>query len=92
MKEASVLVRQYVKAGFTKIHIDTSMKVASYPADVRLSDEIISRRGSLLASVAEKAYAELKEENQDAVHPVYIVGSEVPIRGVPRTRSTRASR
>ena len=81
MKEASELVRQYVKAGFTKIHIDTSMKVASDPADVRLSDEIISRRGALLASVAEKAYAELKEENQDAVHPVYIVGSEVPIPG-----------
>ena len=29
MQEASELIRQFVLAGFTKIHIDTSMKVAS---------------------------------------------------------------
>lgn len=81
MAESSELIRQYVLAGFTKIHIDTSMKVASDPADVRLSDEIISRRGAQLAKVAEEAYAELKKNNPDAVHPVYIVGSEVPVPG-----------
>ena len=46
MKEAAELIRQYVMAGFTKIHIDTSMKVASDDPDVRLSDETISRRGA----------------------------------------------
>ncbi len=81
MSEASELIRQFVLAGFTKIHIDTSMKVASDNPDERLSDETISRRGAELAKVAETAYAELLKENPDAVHPVYIVGSEVPIPG-----------
>ena len=81
MEESRELIRQYVLAGFTKIHIDTSMKVASDDPDTRLSDEIISRRGAELASVAEEAYKELKAKDPDAKHPVYIVGSEVPIPG-----------
>ena len=81
MSEASELIRQYVAAGFTKIHIDTSMKVASDSPDERLSDETISRRGAMLAKVAEEAFAELKKNNPDAIHPVYVVGSEVPIPG-----------
>ncbi len=81
MAESSELVRQYVSAGFTKIHIDTSMKVAGDDPDTRLSDETISRRGAMLARVAEDAYAELLKKDPDAIHPVYIVGSEVPIPG-----------
>ena len=81
MAESSELIRQYVEAGFTKIHIDTSMKVASDDPDTRLSDEVIARRGAHLAKVAEDAWHHLKEKNPDAVHPVYIVGSEVPIPG-----------
>lgn len=78
---ARELVYQYVKAGFTKIHIDTSMKVADDDPNERLSDAVISRRGAELAEVCEKAYQELLEENPDAIQPVYIVGSEVPIPG-----------
>ncbi len=81
MAEASELVRLYVLAGFTKIHIDTSMKVASDDPETRLPDETIARRGAQLAKVAEEAYAELLKTNPDAIHPVYIVGSEVPIPG-----------
>ena len=81
MAEAAELIRQFVLAGFTKIHIDTSMKVASDDPDTRLSDEVISRRGAALAQVAEDAYHELLKENPEAMHPVYIVGSEVPIPG-----------
>jgi D-tagatose-1,6-bisphosphate aldolase subunit GatZ/KbaZ len=81
MAEAAELIRQFVLAGFTKIHIDTSMKVASDDPDTRLSDEVISRRGAELAQVAEDAYHDLLKENPEAVHPVYIVGSEVPIPG-----------
>jgi len=81
MEEASELIRQYVMAGFTKIHIDTSMKVASDDPDTRLSDEVIAGRGAALARVAEDAYAQLLKEQPDAVHPVYIVGSEVPTPG-----------
>ena len=81
MAYARQLVHDYVKAGFTKIHIDTSMKVADDDPNVRLSDETIARRGAELAAVCEEAYQELKKENPDAIRPVYIVGSEVPIPG-----------
>lgn len=81
MKEAEELIRCYVAAGFTKIHIDTSMRVADDDVNERLSDETIARRGARLAKVAEETYAKLKEENPDAIEPVYIVGSEVPIPG-----------
>lgn len=81
MKDAKELVRCYVAAGFTKIHIDTSMKVASDDANVRLSDEIIAKRGAALAKVCDETYKELLKSNPDAIAPVYIVGSEVPIPG-----------
>lgn len=81
MKEAKTLVHDYVKAGFTKIHIDTSMKVKNDDPNIRLSDEIISRRGATLAKVCEEAYLELLKNNPNAIHPVYVIGSEVPIPG-----------
>lgn len=81
MKEADELIRCYVSAGFTKIHIDTSMRVKDDDVNIRLSDETIARRGARLAKVAEEAYAKLLETNPDAIEPVYIVGSEVPIPG-----------
>lgn len=81
MAYARQLVHDYVKAGFTKIHIDTSMKVADDDPDARLSDETIARRGAELAAVCEEAYQELLKEDPNAVRPVYIVGSEVPIPG-----------
>ncbi len=81
MKNSEVLIHDYVSAGFTKIHVDTSMKVNDDDPNVRLSDEIIARRGVHLVKVAEKAYQELLKENPDAVEPIYIVGSEVPIPG-----------
>ena len=52
MADSEELIHHYVAAGFTKIHIDTSMKVNSDPEDVRLSDEIIAGRGAHLAKVA----------------------------------------
>lgn len=81
MEDAKELVRCYVAAGFTKIHIDTSMKVASDDPEVRLSDEIIAKRGAILAKVCEDTYQELLKTDPDAIRPVYIVGSEVPIPG-----------
>jgi len=81
MEEAKELVRQYVLAGYTKIHIDTSMKLNDDKIDERLSDETIARRGAILCSECEKAYLELLKLNPKAIHPIYIVGSEVPIPG-----------
>ncbi len=81
IKEAKEMVRLYARAGYTKIHLDTSMRVADDSREERLSDETIARRGAALLKVAEEAYAELLTEVPDAVHPVYIIGSEVPIPG-----------
>lgn len=81
MEKSRELVRCYVAAGFTKIHIDTSMKVADDDPNTRLSDAIIARRGAQLARVCEDTYQELLKTNPNAVRPVYIVGSEVPIPG-----------
>lgn len=81
MAYARTLLHDYVLAGYTKIHIDTSMKVADDDPNERLSDETIARRGAELARVCEDAYQELLKTKPDAVRPVYIVGSEVPIPG-----------
>lgn len=81
LKNSVDLIKAYVSAGFTKIHLDTSMKVASDDPNTRLSDETIAKRGAMLCKVAEETYAELLKTNPDAVEPVYIVGSEVPIPG-----------
>lgn len=81
MLEAEELIRHYVGAGFTKIHIDTSMKVNDDDPDTRLSDETIAKRGAYLAKVAQDTYAELLKKDPEAIAPIYIVGSEVPIPG-----------
>lgn len=81
MKNSEDLINAYVSAGFTKIHVDTSMKVNDDDPNTRLSDEVIARRGVHLVKVAENAYKKLLETNPNAIEPVYIVGSEVPIPG-----------
>ncbi len=75
------LVRQCVLAGFTKIHLDTSMRVADDDRTVPLSNNTIAHRGAILMKVCEDAFLELQKQNPDAVHPVFIIGSEVPIPG-----------
>ena len=80
MEKSIELVYQYTRAGFTKIHLDTSMKVAD-DAEGLLSTEVIARRGATLYKAAIKGYEELKAEKPDAIRPVFIVGSEVPIPG-----------
>lgn len=71
---------QYARAGFTKIHLDTSMKVADDPEGL-LSTETIARRGATLYKAAMKGYEDLKAEKPDAMRPVFVIGSEVPIPG-----------
>lgn len=80
MANAEELVYQYTRAGFIKIHLDTSMKLADDPEGM-LSTETIAKRGVRLYKVCMKAYEELLAEKPDAVRPVFIIGSEVPIPG-----------
>ena len=81
MQKSEELIRDYVRAGFTKIHIDTSMRVATDSRTECLSDETIARRGAALAYAAEDEFAALKAHCPDAIHPIYCIGSEVPVPG-----------
>lgn len=80
MQHSAELVYQYARAGFTKIHLDTSMKVADDP-DGLLSTETIARRGIILYQAAMRGYRELKTEKPQTLRPVFVIGSEVPIPG-----------
>ncbi len=81
MEKAKVLVRQCVLAGYTKIHLDTSMKLGDDPKDEPLAVEKIAQRGAILYKECEEAFQELIQKDKDAVHPVFVIGSEVPIPG-----------
>ena len=79
MANSEELVREYVLAGFEKIHLDTSIRLAEDTDG--LDDQTIAQRGAQLCRVAEQAYQERKKTVPDAAAPVYIIGSEVPIPG-----------
>ena len=81
MSNAVELVKMFVAAGYQKIHLDTSMKLGDDPADQPLSRDKVAQRGALLFKACEETFAELRRRQPDAVHPVYIIGSEVPIPG-----------
>lgn len=81
MNYSKELVRQTVLAGYLKVHLDTSMRVMDDDVNQPLSDDTIARRGAILMKVAEEAYQDLQKLNPDAIHPVFVVGSEVPIPG-----------
>lgn len=75
MAEAEEMIAAYVKAGFTKIHLDCSEGCAGEPA--ALSDGPAAARAARLAQVAEAAAP-------DASALRYIVGTEVPPPGGAR--------
>lgn len=79
MNKAEVLVHDFVLAGFTKIHLDTSMHLADDGKE--LLTETIAERGIRLMKVCENAYVKRLEIYPNSPMPVYIIGSEVPIPG-----------
>ena len=81
MEKSKELVKMFVLAGFKKIHLDTSMRVADDPTDEMLSDEVIARRGAILYEACEEAYQELLKTNPEEARPAFVIGSEVPIPG-----------
>jgi D-tagatose-1,6-bisphosphate aldolase subunit GatZ/KbaZ len=80
MPKAIELVRDCVLAGYTKIHLDTSMRLGGDPGDSSspLADEIISSRAGDLCRAAEEAYKQLPSGSPA---PLYVIGTEVPIPG-----------
>jgi D-tagatose-1,6-bisphosphate aldolase subunit GatZ/KbaZ len=81
MAKSEKLVSDFVKAGFTKIHLDTSMKLQD-DGDGKLSPEVIAERGASLCAAAEEAFQSVGKDRQ---RPVYVIGSEVPIPGGTQT-------
>ena len=74
MAKAADMIREYVSAGFRKIHLDCSMACAADPEP--LPEAVVAARAATLAAVAEKAW---REAGGDA--PVYVIGTEVPTPG-----------
>jgi D-tagatose-1,6-bisphosphate aldolase subunit GatZ/KbaZ len=80
MEKAIELVHACVLAGYTKIHLDTSMRLAGDPGDSSspLADELISSRAADLCRAAEYAHKKLPSGSPA---PLYVIGTEVPIPG-----------
>ncbi|HEV7135370.1 MAG TPA: D-tagatose-bisphosphate aldolase, class II, non-catalytic subunit [Steroidobacteraceae bacterium] len=74
LSRASVMVSEYVRAGYRKIHLDCSMPCAGDPPV--LTDEIVAERTAALCTHAEEAWRKSGGEP-----PVYVVGTEVPVPG-----------
>ncbi|HEX3028101.1 MAG TPA: class II D-tagatose-bisphosphate aldolase, non-catalytic subunit [Clostridia bacterium] len=81
MEKSIELIREYVLAGFTKIHLDTSMHLADDDTGKKLDTSVIAERGAVLCKAAETAFKEIMSLSDELQTPVYIVGSEVPIPG-----------
>jgi D-tagatose-1,6-bisphosphate aldolase subunit GatZ/KbaZ len=71
MGKAEQLIQHFVEAGFVKIHLDCSMRLANDP-EGGLDVELSARRTARLARAAERV------GNRDLR---YVIGTEVPIPG-----------
>jgi len=80
MQRANILVREYVKAGYQKIHLDASMFLADDKGDrtKHLADDIVAGRAAELCLSAEQAWEKFRK---GFPKPVYIIGTEVPLPG-----------
>ncbi|MBR2521582.1 MAG: class II D-tagatose-bisphosphate aldolase, non-catalytic subunit [Coriobacteriales bacterium] len=81
MANAEELVVACIKAGYSKIHLDTSMRVASDDPNLPFATATCARRGAKLCAACENAFAEYAAEHPEAQPPVYVIGSEVPVPG-----------
>ncbi len=71
MDRSKEMIRDYVRAGFVKLHLDCSMQLADDPPGA-LKPEVIAERAAQLAGVAaENGGEDLR----------YVIGTEVPIPG-----------
>lgn len=71
LQQAGKTIKQYVAAGYTKIHLDASMACAGESGP--LNDGVIAERAADLCATAESAAGPEK--------PLYVIGTEVPPPG-----------
>ena len=94
MQKAVDMVRDYVQAGYSKIHLDASMRLGDDDPRRPLDVELAADRTVLLARVAERTLActsaagtgaKVPKPSQGSQKPStglrYVIGSEVPIPG-----------
>ena len=81
MPKAEALVRSCVAAGYSKIHLDTSMRVGDDDPREDLAVQTCARRGAELCAAAEDEFARYAAAHPGAEPPVYVLGSEVPVPG-----------
>lgn len=74
MAKAEVLIADYVKAGFSKIHLDASMSCADDP--IPLAPFTVASRAARLCAVAERVAT-----GQQKQKLTYVIGTEVPVPG-----------
>ena len=81
---AKKMFEDYVNAGFSKLHLDASMKCADDGnPDEPLASSIIAERAAMLCKVAEDTYNNNTSRKFDP--PVYVIGTDVPIPGGMKT-------
>lgn len=84
LSKARELIRAYVEAGFTKVHLDASMRLGDDPGDSQTppDPEVVAGRSAELCQVAEEAYT---AGPAGSTAPVYVIGTDVPTPGGARS-------
>ncbi len=75
MRHAVAMVEEYVEAGFSKIHLDTSMACADETGP--LPDSVVAARAARLCRASEATACRVSHPTK----PVYVIGTEVPVPG-----------
>ena len=79
MEKAKTLVRDCVRAGYGKIHLDCGMPLGDDPADAEFVDpETSARRSVTLCRIAEAARSDAQQAGR---LPLYVIGAEAPTPG-----------
>jgi D-tagatose-1,6-bisphosphate aldolase subunit GatZ/KbaZ len=83
MQKAVEQIRAYVAAGYSKIHLDTSMHLQGDPftSSGSMVPELVSERAAELCMVAEKIFV---RNSKVSLEPIYVIGTDVPIPGGAR--------
>ncbi|HEB0903029.1 TPA: tagatose-bisphosphate aldolase subunit GatZ [Citrobacter freundii] len=74
MEKSVELIKAYVAAGFSKIHLDASMSCADDPTP--LDPMVVAQRAALLCQAAEAIATE-----EQIRQLTYVIGTEVPVPG-----------
>ncbi|HCQ7060350.1 tagatose-bisphosphate aldolase subunit GatZ [Klebsiella oxytoca] len=74
MEKSVDLIKAYVAAGFSKIHLDASMSCADDP--VPLNPAVVAERAARLCLAAEETATDEQKR-----HLTYVIGTEVPVPG-----------